>query len=158
MWVRLGLVMLVFVLQSSFIGKSALTLHERYGQPISETYLVRPDIAVSATYGKSGDVCELLISPQMASSLIKSANEPAATIDFHEMTEIIDELVPLTERGKAVGTGMLNLRCLPADDCAGSMGHWEKLLIYRNAGPRGGERYATIRWQRDECISTRGNR
>jgi hypothetical protein len=157
MCVRLGLLLLVFVLQSSFTGKSSLTLRERYGQPISETYLVRPGITVSASYGKSGDVCELLISPQKASSLIKSANEPPATIDFYKMTEIIDELVPVTERGKGIGTGMLNLRCLPADDCAGSMGHWEKLLLYRNAG-RGGEHYAAIQWQRDECTSTTGRR
>ncbi len=157
MCLRLGLLLLVFTLQSSFTGKSALTLRERYGQPISETYLVRPGITVSASYGKSGDVCELLISPQKASSLIKSANESPTTIDFHEMTEIIDELVPVTERGKGVGSGMLNLRCLPADDCAGSMGHWEKLLIYRNAGPSGGEHYATIQWQRDECNSKMGH-
>jgi hypothetical protein len=155
MYLRLGLLLLVFALQTPFTGKTALTLRERYGQPISETYLVRPGIAVSASYGKSGDVCELLISPQKPSSLIKSANEPPATIDFYQMTEIIDELVPITERGKGLSSGMLNLRCLPADDCAGSMGHWEKLLIYRNAG-RGGEYYATIRWQRDECNSKTG--
>jgi hypothetical protein len=156
MCLRLGLLLLVFALQSSFTGKTALTLRERYGQPISETYLVRPGIAVSAIYGESGDVCELLISPQKSSSLMKSANLTPATIDFNQMTEIIDELVPVSERGKGKGTSMLNLRCLPADDCAGSEGSWEKLRIYRNAG-RGGEHYATIQWQRDECNSKMGH-
>lgn len=156
MCLRLGLLLLVVTLQSSFTGKTALTLRERYGQAISETYLVRPGIAVSASYGESGDVCELLISPQKPSSLIKSANLTPATIDFNQMTEIIAELVPVSERGKGKGSSMLNLRCLPADDCAGSDGSWEKLRIYRNAG-RGGEHYATIQWQRDECNSKTGH-
>jgi hypothetical protein len=155
MCLRLGLLLLVFTLQSSFTGKSALTLRERYGQPISETYLVRSGIAVSVIYGESGDVCELLISPRKPSSLIKSADQTPA-IDFNQMTEIIDELVPVSERGKGKGSSMLNLRCLPADDCAGSEGSWEKLRIYRNAG-QGGEHYATIQWQRDECNSKMGH-
>jgi hypothetical protein len=155
MCLRLGLLLLVFTLQSSFTGKSALTLRERYGKPISETYLVRPSIAVSASYGDSGDVCELLVSPQKPSSLIKSADQ-TPVIDFNQMTEIIDELVPVSERGKGKGTSMLDLRCLPADDCAGSEGSWEKLLIYRNSG-QGGEHYATIQWQRDECNSKIGH-
>jgi hypothetical protein len=154
MCLRLALLLFVVALQSSFTGRSALSLRERYGQPISETFLVRPGIAVSAVYGKSGDVCELLVSPQKPSSLVKSAND-TATIDFNQMTEIIDELVPVSERGKGVLSGMLNLRCLPADDCAGSAGHWEKLVIYRNGG-HGGEHYATIHWQRDECNSKTG--
>jgi hypothetical protein len=156
MCLRLGLLLLVFTLQSSFMGKTALTLRARYGQPISETYLVRPGIAVSASYGESGDVCELLISSQKPLSLIKSANQTPATLDFNQMTEIIDELVPVSERGKGKGSSMLNLRCLPADDCAGSEGSWEKLRIYRNAG-QGGEHYATIQWQRDECNSKTGH-
>lgn len=145
-----SLLLTVIALQGFFPGKTAVTLHDRYGRPISETFLVRPGITVSATYGQSGDVCELLVSPQKPSSLIKSANDPSSTINFERMTEIIDELVPLNERGKAVGTGTLNLRCLRADDCAGSESSWERLLIYRNAGG-GGEHYATIQWQRDEC-------
>ena len=151
MVLRLGLLLLsVVALQNSFPGKTGLTLRKQYGKPISETFTVRPGIQVSASYGESGDACELLVSPQKARSLIKSANDPSSTIGFNQMTEIIDELVPVSERGKAIGTAMLNLRCLPADDCAGSASHWEKLLIYRNPG-RDGERYATIQWKRDEC-------
>jgi len=156
MCLRLGLLLLVFTLQSSFTAKTAITLRARYGQPISETFLVRPGIVVSANYGESGDVCELLISPQKPLSLIKSANQTPSTIDFNQMTEIIDELVPVSERGKGKGSSMLNLRCLPADDCAGSESSWEKLRIYRNAG-QGGEHYATIQWQRDECTSKTGH-
>jgi len=56
MWLRpLGFVLFsAFVFQSSFPPDTAQTLRERYGQPISETYLVKPGVVIAASYGPSG--------------------------------------------------------------------------------------------------------
>ena len=147
MWLRLGVVAYLFVLAASFPGETAQTLHERYGQPISETYIVRPGITASARYDGSGNVCEIVLSPRKPSSLIKSGNY---TIDSKELTAVLDEIVPTNERGKYLIGTFDDITCLPDNDCQGVQGKWEKVVIYRN-GSTGSEHYATIQWQREEC-------
>lgn len=127
MWLRLSLLCLFFVVQISFPGKTAETMRERYGPPISETFLVRPGLVVSAIYGKNGQVCELFISPQKPTTPIKSANQIGKSIDSKLLTEVINELVPESERGRSISGNFLNIRCLPSDDCAGTGSNWEKI-------------------------------
>jgi hypothetical protein len=143
MWLRLSLVCLYFVMQISFPGKTGETMRQRYGPPVSETFLVRPGLVVSASYGKHGQFCELFISPQKPTSPIKSADQTAKSIDSKLLTEVINELVPESERGRGISGDFLNLRCLPSDDCAGTGSNWEKISIYRN-GSSNDEHYATI--------------
>jgi hypothetical protein len=147
MWLHLGIVASLFVLAASFPADTGPTLHERYGRPISETYLVRPGIVASARYGGSGHVCEIVLSPRKPSSLIKSGNY---TIESKELTEVLDELVPLNERGKYLIGTFDNITCLRANDCQGVQSKWENVVIYRN-GSTGNEHYATIQWRREEC-------
>ncbi len=150
MWLRLSLVSLFFVMQSSFPGKTGETMRERYGQPISETFLVRPGLVVSASYGKNGQLCELFISPQKPTTSIKSAHQTAKTIDSKLLTEVIDELVPESERGRGISADIYNIVCLPSNDCGGSGSTWEKVSIYRN-GAINDEHYATIQWHGAKC-------
>jgi hypothetical protein len=68
MWLRLSLVCLFCVVQSGFPSKAGETMRQRYGPPVSETFLVRPGLVLSPSYGKNGQLCELFISPQKPTS------------------------------------------------------------------------------------------
>ena len=151
MWLRLSLLCLFLAVQTSFPGNTGETIRQFYGPPVSETFLVRPGLVVSISYGKKGQVCELFISPQKPTTLIKSANQ-TKVIDSKLLTEIIDELVPENERGRGVSGDFLNIRCLPSDDCAGTGSNCEKISIYRN-GSSNDEHYATIQWHGADCAS-----
>ena len=147
MWLRLlSLPVLLFALQVSFPVDSAQTMRQRYGPPTSETYLVKPGVVASVSFGASGHVCEIVVSSENRDA-VRSGNRKFTP---EELTQVIDELVPMNERGKPMGGGFFNARCLPDDDCAGTFSDSEKVSIYRNGGIDG-ERYATIHWTRDEC-------
>jgi len=111
---------------------------KRFGDPVSETFLVRSGIVVTASYTQSGRIRELLIAPEMT-GLIKSKNK---TLSHDVLREIIDELVPARDRGKFILSGFLDC----SDDCGGSFYNYEKLSIYYNAG-KDGVNYAVIQWK-----------
>jgi hypothetical protein len=142
MWLRsLSIIFSLFIFQGSFPADTAQTLHERYGPPISETYLVKPGIVISTSYGSSGHVCVIVISPQRLWN---------GTFDSNQLTEIIDEIVPQNERGEFLMGMFVNAVCFPTQDCNGTAGIWEKVSIFRNGGTNE-EHYARIQWRRDEC-------
>jgi hypothetical protein len=143
---------------ASFPADTSRTLQERYGKPISdshsqpgsETYLVRPEIVASVRYGKSARVCDILVRPARFVLPINSRNN---AIDSKRMAEILDELLPVKERGKEGIPSILDVACFGANTdlvCSGVEYDWEKVAIHRNGG-NGHEQYATIRWKRDEC-------
>jgi hypothetical protein len=65
-WLRsVGFVLLAaFAFQGSFPSDATQILHKRYGQPISETYLVEPGVTIAASYGPGGHICNIVISPE----------------------------------------------------------------------------------------------
>jgi len=132
-------------------SSSSQALRQRYGQPIAETFLIRPDITVTATYGPSGKTCELVISPKPSEGLVKSLPGPGA-IDDTVMKSIEDELVPASERGKFKIGGFFDVvGCM--ESCPGAEEDWDNVVIvamYKNVG-EGNSRYETIQWHRDEC-------
>jgi hypothetical protein len=65
------------------------SLHAKYGQPVEETFTVRPGITVSVVYGSNHQVCKLDIRPSRNGSAI-----PAALIE-----DILNEIVPASTRG-----------------------------------------------------------
>jgi hypothetical protein len=156
MWWRLSVILLALAFQTSFPAKSTETLRQRYGQPVSETFLVRPGIVVTATHGTSGSTCELVIGPRPEEPYVTNrlakrwpGSDP---IDNSVLQAIGYELVPESERGKyTIGTFM-NVICLPQNDCAGVKEDYQNVVIFRsNAGVQGASRYETIRWKRTEC-------
>jgi hypothetical protein len=65
MWLRLTVTcVLALALQAAFQPDNARSLRQKYGAPISESYLVRPGVIASASYGPTGDVCEIVLSPR----------------------------------------------------------------------------------------------
>jgi hypothetical protein len=152
MWLRTGAILLAVALQVSFTAKSPETLRQRYGKPLSETFLVRPGIVVTADYGPTGQICELSIAPK----------PNASAIDDKVLDESADELVPKSERGKFIIATFNDFVCIKMDgdlvvandsSCgAGVEENWQKIGIFRsNAGVKGASCYETIRWKRTEC-------
>ncbi len=148
MRVGLGVILLAVAVQGTFAAKTPETFRERYGKPVSETFLVRPGIVVSAVNGASGDTCELVIIPKEPENVFTDPSD--RTIDFKRLKEIEEELVPRAVRRKYIIGSFIDVDCLPNHDCAGTQEDWEKLVIYANSG-EGGARYELIKWNRHEC-------
>jgi hypothetical protein len=131
-------VLIVLLTCFSVVAQTKDELKKRFGDPVSETFMVRPGIILTASYTPSGQIRELLIAPEI-SGLIKSTIK---TLSSYVLREIIDELVPGRERGKFIRSGFFS--CPPG--CAGSSEDYEKLSIYYNAGGDG-VKYAVIQWK-----------
>jgi hypothetical protein len=144
----LGLTLLAIAVLGSFPAKNPQTFRERYGKPLSETFLVRPDIVVSAFYGPSGNTCELAIVPKDPETIFTAPH--SRTIDNKRLEEIENELVPKGERGKFTITNVIDASCPAENHCSGIEYRWEKVVISRNDGD-GDSRLGLIRWNRDEC-------
>ena len=135
---NMKIVLIVLLTCFSVVAQTKDELKKRFGDPVSETFVVRPGVVLTASYTPAGQIRELLIAPEMT-GLIKSTSE---TLSHYVLREIIDELVPARERGKLILSGFLN--CFPG--CAGSSENYEKLSIYYNAGTDG-VNYAVIQWK-----------
>jgi hypothetical protein len=129
---------------ASVFAQTKDDLRKKYNEPISETFVVRTGVTVTATYTPTGQIKELLIAPQLPSDLIKSKGK---TLSYDSLKEIIDELVPPKVRGKQIGGTFFTVICLPSNDCGGSFVDYENLTIYYNAG-NDGANYAVIQWRK----------
>jgi hypothetical protein len=148
MWLRVSSILLILAFPASLPVKNTHTFRQRYGNPVSEEFLVRPGVVVSASYGASGDTCELVISKKQPDATIKRW-PGSETTDYDALKTIEDELVPTSERGKFKISTFINITCLPENDCQGAENDWERVGMYTNAGKRA--RYEIIHWKRDEC-------
>jgi hypothetical protein len=144
---------ILFALGVLLPADTATDFSTRYGPSVCETYLVRPGIVATVSYGKSGHACEIVIGPNQSGEMIKSRG---VTIDSRQLTDVLDEIVPIKERGEMRMGGFINARCLPTDDCAGIETNWDAVAIYRNGGSDD-EHYATIQWHRHECRPETGD-
>lgn len=95
-------------------------------------------------------LCVFIISPQRLWN---------STVQPELVDEIVDELIPRSERGKGVDAGFINAIC-PTNDCGGSQENWENVSITRYGGDMGVSlpaqiHYATIQRRRDECRPTK---
>jgi hypothetical protein len=97
------IVLILLLACFSVVAQTKGELKKRFGDPVSETFMVRPGIVLTATYTPSGQIRELLIAPEV-SGLIKSTSK---TLSHYVLREIIDELVPARERGKFILSGFI---------------------------------------------------
>jgi hypothetical protein len=129
-------------------AQSREELHKRYGSPISETFAARPGVFVTTSFAESGEVCEMIIHAQ---PLTESLDFPITKImESRVVKEIIDDLVPMSQRGQPLGGEFLNIVCLPLNNCFGVSESYERDTIRRTGGTDK-ERYATIRWKTAAC-------
>lgn len=129
---------------TAIAGQTRDELKTKYGSAVSETFIVRPGIGVTATYSSSGRITELLIARQNT-SLVKSKLGNALSYDI--LKTIIDELVPMPKRGKYLIGTFMDIQCLPENDCMGSEESYERLNIYYNAAEGSGSNYAVVKWK-----------
>jgi hypothetical protein len=130
---------------TSLFAQTKDDLRKKFGEPVSETFVVQPGITATVSYSENGRVREMLLMPQPSSNLIKSKQMP---INYDLLRKVINELVPKEERGKSIGNSFLSIMCLPNNDCAGSSESYDKLTIYYNAG-KDGANYAVIQWKKE---------
>lgn len=135
---------ILLIMCTAVVAQSRDDLKRKYGQPVAETFLIRPGIIVTASYNSTGQVTELLIAPHLT-DLIKSRS---GGVSHETLKEVIDELIPMSERGRGLIGGFLNIGCMPQNDCYGSYNDYEKVIIYYNAGRHGDVNYAVIRWKK----------
>jgi len=120
-------------------------LRRKYGEPISETFVVRPGITVTATYAADWKITEFLIAPDTSGpAIVKSSG---IGLSRESVDTIIDELVPPSTRGKQVFGEFINATCLPANDCNGTAQIYEKITVYYNAAPEMRVYYAVVKWK-----------
>ncbi len=129
---------------TAVVAQSRDDLKKKYGQPVAETFLIRPGIIVTASYNSTGQIAELLIAPQLT-DLIKSKSRG---LGLETINDVIDELIPMSERGRGLFGGFLNIGCMPQNDCYGSYNDYEKVIIYYNAGQHRDVNYAAMRWKK----------
>jgi hypothetical protein len=105
---------------------------------------------VTVTHAKSGEICEMLISP---TSLAESLNgRSRKNIRAEVLTEIIDELVPMNQRGKFVKRSFMNVDCLPDCSYSGDVFRYERVVIFQaKSGVKNMVRYARIRFENAAC-------
>jgi hypothetical protein len=120
----------------------------RYGRPISLTYEVRPGIFATINSTNAGEVCQMFISPQLTSETLDYPS--TKTMKSDQLTEIINELVPVKDRGRGTLNSFVNIMCLPLNNCAGATDNYEHVRIFRNGGTDK-ERYASIRLLKPGC-------
>jgi hypothetical protein len=129
-------------------AQSREELHKRFGVSISETLTARPGVLVTITYAETGEVCEMIIHPQ---ALTSSLDYPITeTMKSKAVDEMIDDLVPISQRGKFLIAAFLNITCLPLNNCGGVDADYERVAI-RRIGGTDKERYARIWWKTAAC-------
>jgi len=133
----------VLISSGTLSGQSREELRRKYGEPVSETFMLSPGISATATYATNGRITELLIAPR-TTGLIKSRG---GTLSQDTVRTILDELVPRSARGKHLISGFVNLTCLPENECQGSSEQFQNVTIYYNAGRDGGLNYAVVQWK-----------
>src|SRR6266446_1605890 len=129
-------------------AQSREELHKRYGLSVSETFAARPGVFVTITYAETGEVCETVIHAQ---PLTSSLDYPITkTMESKALNEMIDDLVPMSQRGELLMGEFLNITCLPLDNCFGASESYERVTITRIGG-KDKHRYATIQWKAAAC-------
>ena len=77
------------------IELNATDLRTRYGDPGAERFIVRPGITLMATYGTDQAACRMVVGPTRS---IIPRDEPAQYMRSEEVTEILDEVLPESDR------------------------------------------------------------
>ena len=130
----------------------------KYGTPVSETYMARSGIYVTVVRNDAGVACGLRIAPaEKPGYLLGKSGEQ--TIPYATLTSLIDEIVPLTERGKLIRRGVLNTNCLdlgrntPPCEGNGDIASYENVTIFfARSAAKDKKRYAEVRWNKSECV------
>lgn len=128
---------------SLFAADPSVALRAKYGSPVSQTFRVRPSIGATATYDANGQIIQWVISP-LNTDMIKSRG---LALTKESADSVLEEIVPTSVRGKHVSSGVLNVTCMPDNDCWGSEQVFEHVTIYYN-GETSRPKYVVVQWRK----------
>ena len=83
-------------------------LHSRYGEPDMERFVVRPGIGLTVEYGSDGLPCRMEIEGQ---KILTEKDQSPKEMSPDVVTGILDEAVPLSDRGIFLGTMIEAMGC-----------------------------------------------
>lgn len=135
-------IILVIVLCGvSIMAQTKSDVRKNYGTLVSESYEVRPNVLLTVTYGKVGQICQMNFKPNLTDS-----NFPEATSE--SLTKIVDEVVPLGERGRNIINGFLS-----GVSVYGTTQDYDKLKIFKVTATQDKENdpYINIAWKDKSC-------
>ncbi len=107
--------LLVFTLMVGTVGLSQTSgaLRQKYGPPDhSGRYVVRPGIGMTVRVDGAGVTRDIAISPiESAASSTRRSSKTAPTMKADLAKAILDEVVPVSRRGRYKGTGNAEFGC-----------------------------------------------
>jgi hypothetical protein len=143
---------LIVAVASAGLAPSSPELHNRYGLSDWERFTVRPGITATVQYGADRLACQIQIEPYQ--SLVHQDAQPPhvpTVMPSKDVSEVMEELVPVAIRGKEIGTGSLQASC-----GGEQVDEYENVLILRTilaCAPAGADHdiVVSIVFQRDIC-------
>ena len=129
-----------------------ISMRNRLGLPVEETFLVNSDFIASVHYGKDGMPCKVLLKARDPASATATTEDKS---NIRTRVKIaLEQLVPVAARGKEVESGFVDLNCKPEERCSGSVIKWEAVTIYYWSvrGQPNPYQYATVRWADTKCL------
>jgi hypothetical protein len=130
---------LVVLFMAAANAQTAADLAEKYRH--HEVYEVQPGVHMAPKFDSNSMVCEMRVEP---THFRDNAVDFAEGIDEHRIHAVIDQLVPVTERGVNIGT---------SEDCAGvcmTTHEYSKVLVKTFSG--GDTRLIIIKWRNRSCV------
>jgi hypothetical protein len=122
----------IFLLLLCCVSMTAQTrqnLQKKYGNTLTESYEVRPDILAKTAYSKNGQICELTFEPKTPG--LKFTEEKSDLLN-----RLVDELVPIEKRGATLLSGFYNMNGMDGSLTVGSLSNYEKLTISRSTNEK----------------------
>ena len=102
---------LLVAASSAFAQIDTFNLRSKYGIPLDrETFTVRPGIEMVVDYGPNKQVCRI----QLPSGMQIVGSVPPSEITKQQIDEVLNEVVPLSIRGKKLNGGVMRLGAIAA--------------------------------------------
>jgi hypothetical protein len=130
---------LVFLFMSTANAQTSARLADKY--PHHEVYEVQPGVQMTPKFDSHRMVCEMRVEP---THFRDNGADFAEGVDEHNVHAVIDQLVPVTERGVDMGT---------SEDCAGvcmTTHEYSNVLVKILSG--GDTRLMIIKWRNRSCV------
>lgn len=143
--VQLMAVMISIILPSAL--QTSQELRHKYGLPDAERYMVRPGIGMTVAFAKDGQPCEMVIEPRHT---LLSNDTPSKLMSSDEIDEILNEILPSSQRGKLLQDITFTSSC-------NAIRHidYEKVTINRSitcsSEVESGESPVQIRFKTSQC-------
>jgi len=99
---------LILAAASGVLAPSSQELHNRYGEPNLERFMVRPGIGLTVEYGSDHSACRALIEPPRP---LHRPEESLPLMSSDTVTEILEEIVPVSTRGMSIASSIESMGC-----------------------------------------------